>query len=92
MTIYAESLYRAEKYNKLTQAEEILFKVSREKEAKPRILWANLFLGTAFIYEEKYLEAIYYLLLTKYYAQVDGHNKIAEYASLILSRLENVIS
>lgn len=92
VTIYAESLYRAEKYNELTQAEEILFKVSREKEAKPRILWANLFLGTAFIYEEKYLEAIYYLLLTKYYAQVDGHNKIAEYANLILSRLENVIS
>ena len=92
VTIYAESLYRAEKYNELTKAEEILFKVSREKEAKPRILWANLFLGTAFIYEEKYLEAIYYLSLTKYYADFDGHNQIGEYASSILSRLENVIS
>ena len=92
VTIYAESLYRAEKYNELTKVEEILFKVSREKEAKPRILWANLFLGTAFIYEEKYLEAIYYLSLTKYYADFDGHNQIGEYASSILSRLENVIS
>ena len=92
VTIYAESLYRAEKYNELTKAEEILFKVSREKEAKPRILWANLFLGTAFIYEEKYLEAIYYLSLTKYYADLDGHNQIGEYASSILSRLENAIS
>ena len=91
VTIYAESLYRAKKYNELTTVEEILFKVSREKEAKPRILWANLFLGTAFIYEEKYLEAIYYLSLTKYYADFDGHNQIGEYASSILSRLENVI-
>jgi len=92
VTLYAESLYRAKKFNELTQAEEILFKVSREKEAKPRILWANLFLGTAFIYEEKYLEAIYYLSLTKYYAEVDGLNQIGEYASSILSRLENAIS
>ena len=92
VTIYAESLYRAKKFNELTQAEEILFKVSREKEAKPRILLANLFLGTAFINEGKYLEAIYYLSLTKYYADIDGYNQIEEYASSILSRLENTIS
>ena len=67
-------------------------KYLERKKTKPRILWANLFLGTAFIYEEKYLEAIYYLSLTKYYADFDGHNQIGEYASLILSRLENVIS
>lgn len=92
VTIYAESLYRAKKFNELTQVEEILFNVSREKEATPRILYANLFLGTAFIHEGKYLEAIYYLSLTKYYAGIDGYNQIEEYASSILSKLENTLS
>jgi TonB family protein len=90
--IYAESLYKAGKYEKLADVEKMLKTLSPNNRSIDDILWTEIYLGTALIYENRILDGIYFLISAKNHS-IDQNNQIAgEIIEAILQNLENAFS
>ena len=60
--IYAESLFKASKFDELLEVENMLYEIQSEESTKNNVLMTKLYLGTALIYQDKILDGIYYLM------------------------------
>jgi len=90
--IYAESLFKASKFDELLEVENMISAMHSEKGTKNNILMTKLYLGTALIYQDKILDGIYYLMNVKNQAAKDKNENLLGIINSILGRIENALS
>ena len=90
--IYAESLFKASKFDELLEVENMISAMHSEKGTKNNILMTKLYLGTALIYQDKILDGIYYLMNVKNQAAKDKNENLLGIINSILGNLENALS
>ena len=90
--IYAESLFKASKFDELLEVENMISAMHSEKGTKNNILMTKLYLGTALIYQDKILDGIYYLMNVKNQAAKDKNENLLGIVNSILGRIENALS
>tara|TARA_B110000027_G_C16065033_1_gene276346 strand:- start:67 stop:1170 length:1104 start_codon:yes stop_codon:yes gene_type:complete len=90
--IYAESLFKASKFDELLEVENMLYEIQSEDSTKNNVLMTKLYLGTALIYQDQILDGIYYLTNVKNQAAKDKNENLLGIINSILGNLENALS
>jgi TonB family protein len=90
--IYAESLYKAGKFKKLADVEKMLETLSPNNRSIDDILWTEIYLGMALIYEDRILDGIYFLISAKNHSINENNERAGKIIESILQNLENAFS
>ena len=90
--IYAESLYKVNKFEELIKVENMLENLSPSVNYENDILWTKIYLGVAFVNTDRMLDGIYYLNSVKLSAIKNKDDGMIKIVDSILLNIENALN
>lgn len=90
--IYAESLYKVNKFEELIKVENMLENLSPSVNYENDILWTKIYLGVAFVNTDRMLDGIYYLNSVKLSAIKNEDDGMIKIVDSILLNIENALN
>jgi len=90
--IYAESLYKLNKFEELIKVENMLENLSPSVNYENDILWTKIYLGVALVNTDRMLDGIYYLDSVKFSAKKNKNDGMIKIVDSILLNIENALN